>query len=136
MEPGIPLPIFSGQSFRNIIQSRAAQQPRPGLIILVIIIKSNDYLITSLTFKKAFLSGAQRLYFLKIILFTYLWLYWGLRFCAGFSLQELNFLKSTGSGALGLQELQLPGSRAQRAEQLWPAGLAVSQLVACSLVRD
>ena len=52
-----------------------------------------------------------------------------------FSLQWLLLLWSTGSRALGLQWLQLPGSRAQALE-LWHTGLAAPRHEGSARIRD
>ena len=55
--------------------------------------------------------------------------------CAGFSLQRLLLVWSTGSRMFGLQLLPLLDSRAQ-AQNLWCLGLAAPQHVGSSQVRD
>ena len=53
----------------------------------------------------------------------------------GFSGRWLLLLQSVGSRALGLQQPQLPGSRAQ-AQRLWGTGLVAPQHVGSSRTRD
>ena len=55
--------------------------------------------------------------------------------CTDFSLQWLLLLQRSGSGAHGLQQLRLTGSRAW-AQQLWCTGLPALQHVGSSQTRD
>ena len=96
-----------------------------------------------------FISLSQLIFYLKVLiffffkLFIYFWLCWAFAAVqaflqlqgAGFSLQWFLLLQSMAPGALGLQQLWLPGSGLQ-AQQLWPMGLVAPWHVGSSWIRD